>query len=262
MRRIVLRARICALAALVAASIAVAQTTANPPAEGFNAAGSDAEAIAVADRVMAAMGGRDAWDRTRYLTWRFFGQRFHVWDKQTGDIRVEGTGRDDDEPYVILMNIHSKEGRAWRGGEEITDSEALDEMLDRGESSWINDSYWLVMPYKLKDSGVTLRHLGEGELEDGRTAEILELTFEAVGRTPENKYHVYVAKDSGLVERWDYFSQASDTEPRLSTPWLDWQRHGEILLSANRGARRHTDIAVLDEVPAGTFTSPEPVELN
>ena len=45
----------------------------NPPAKGFNAAGSDAKAVAIADQVMEAMGGRKAWDATRYITWNFLG---------------------------------------------------------------------------------------------------------------------------------------------------------------------------------------------
>ena len=61
----------------------------NPPAEGFDLAGSDAEAIRIADRVMLAMGGREAWDSTRHLRWKFFGRRLHVWDKHTGDLRIE-----------------------------------------------------------------------------------------------------------------------------------------------------------------------------
>ena len=78
----------------------------NPPLEGFDLAGSDAQAVAVADRVMERLGGRRNWDNTRYLTWRFFGSRRHVWDKWTGDIRIESA------EYLVLMNVHSQEGRA------------------------------------------------------------------------------------------------------------------------------------------------------
>ncbi len=40
----------------------------NPPAPGFDEAGSDRRAIELADRVMARLGGRSAWDGTWYLT--------------------------------------------------------------------------------------------------------------------------------------------------------------------------------------------------
>ena len=232
----------------------------NPPAPGFNAADSDARAIEIADQVMAAMGGRQAWDDTRYLTWNFFGRRRHLWDKLTGDVRVEGITRESEQPFLILMNIHTREGRAWLDGELLDDPEALAEMLDYGEAVWINDGYWIFMPYKLKDSGVTLRDLGERPMLDGRPADVLQLTFEEVGRTPENKYLVYVSRESGLVEQWDFFSEAANPEPRFQNPWANWQRYGAILLSDSRGEGGHTDIAVFTDLPPTIFTDPAPVD--
>ena len=233
----------------------------NPAAPGFDAAGSDPRAVEIADDVMESMGGRAAWDRTHFVTWNFFGSRRHFWDKYTGDIRVEGVGREDGKPYLILMNLRTMEGRAWRDGAEASGQELAD-LLDAGEAAWINDSYWLFMPYKLKDSGVTLSYVGPGEMVDGRGAEVLELTFKEVGRTPENRYQVYVATDSGLVEQWDFYRNATDEEPGFQIPWADWRRFGEILLSDNRGENGHTDVAVFEELPSSIFSSPESVDLD
>ena len=130
------------------------------------------------------MGGREAWDQTRYIRWSFFGRRHHVWDKYTGNIRIEGVDRETEIPYLILMNIHTMEGRAWESGEEVTDPGRLAELLDRGEAVWINDSYWLVMPYKLKDTGVTLEYLGEGTMEDGRLGRGATAHFQGCGAHP------------------------------------------------------------------------------
>ena len=227
----------------------------NPPLEGFNLAGSDAKAMEIADAVMEQMGGRKNWDQTRYLTWRFFGRRMHVWDKQTGNIRVEQGDR------VTLMNIHTKQGRVWEQGTEVVDPDTLVNRLDQGYRAWVNDSYWVFMPYKLKDTGVTLRYRGEATTEDGRLADVLVLTFEDTGVTPQNKYEVYVDKERRMVEQWSFFSEASDEEPRFISPWKNWQKYGEILLSDDRGQRKHNDIAVFDNLPAVVFESPEPVEM-
>ena len=226
---------------------------ANPPSEGFNLEASDARAIEVADAVMSAMGGREAWDRVRFVAWNFFGRRSHVWDKFTGDLRFENGDT------LVLMNLHSKEGKAWEAGSPI-EGDALREVLDRTHGAWINDSYWVFMPYKLKDSGVTLTYQGAGESVEGSECHVLQLTFEDVGRTPDNRYLVYVDKASNLVVQWDYFKAASDTEPGFQIPWRDWQRHGPILLSADRGERKHEFVAVLDEVPRSVFESPDPVD--
>ena len=236
---------------------------ANPPLPGFNLADSDPRALAVADATMAAMGGRKAWDQTRYLTWRFFGRHLHVWDKLTGDIRVEwGTAATPDHA-IVLMNLHTRRGRAWLGDAELTEATALAEQLKRGYEVWINDSYWLVMPYKLKDTGVTLRYQGTAALESeggsggGRLADVLELTFDAVGVTPANKYHIYVARDTHLVEQWAYYARASDPDPRFVGPWRNWQQFGRIKLSADHGeGRRHSDVAALDDLPRKVFTNP------
>lgn len=233
----------------------------NPAAPGFLAEESDTEALEIADRVMERLGGRTALDETRFVTWKFFGRRFHVWDRHTGDVRVEGTDRETEEPYTILLNLHSKEGRAWKAGDEVT-GEALDELLENGESAWINDSYWLFMPYKLKDTGVALKSVGEGSMLDGRTAHVLELTFREVGRTPENKYHVYVGKDSDLVEQWDFYANADDPEPGFQVPWRNWRQRGSILLSDDRGRGQHSDIAIFEELPTTVFEGPEPVDLT
>ncbi len=247
--------------ALVHGGLAAAEEAEpNPAAEGFDLAGSDPRAIALADEVMEQMGGREAWDQTRYIRWSFFGRRHHVWDKYTGNIRIEGVERESEIPYLILMNVHTMEGRAWESGKEVADPVRLADLLDRGEAVWINDSYWLVMPYKLKDTGVTLEYLGEASMEDGRPAEVLQLTFKGVGRTPENKYQVYVADETGLVEQWAYYQNFSDEKPGFKAPWHNWQQYGRILLSDNRGERGHTNLAVYDELPASVFTSPDPVD--
>ncbi|MHC4652562.1 MAG: MBL fold metallo-hydrolase [Planctomycetota bacterium] len=238
----------------------------NPPAPGFDVEGSDEKAIEIADAVMEKMGGRRSWDRTRYLRWSFFGgSRHHVWDKHAGRVRIERMGPRSGRHYVRIIDLNTGTGRTWREGEEITAGKELDAMIKAGVREWINDSYWLVMPYKLKDAGVTLRSLGRGEMQDGRAADVLELTFSDVGHSPQNKYHIWVADDSGLVQQWAYFADAADAEPAFVCPWRDWKRYGRIMLSGDRGElngrpARLNGIAVLDELPESVFTSPDPVD--
>ena len=245
---------IALLAALTLPSVIWAED--NPAAPGFDAAASDARAVEIADEVMAALGGRGAWDRTRYITWKFFGNRLHVWDKHTGDIRVEWKDRRSEKQYVALMNLNNKEGRAWEEGAEVTEAEALAAALRRAEGAWINDAYWLLMPYKLKDSGVTLRHLGERADEAGAMCDVLELTFKEVGRTPQNKYHVFIDKTSRFVTNWDYWKDRSVDESRSLGPWQNWRAFGEIMLTDDHGKRKHTDVAVLKSLPKSVFTEP------
>lgn len=230
----------------------------NPPAEGFNLAGSDEKAIALADSVMLALGGRKNWDDTRYLRWNFFGARTLLWDKLEQKARVE-SHRDSS---VYIVDLKNGGGMVERNGEVLSAPDSIAKYTERAKGMWINDSYWLVMPYKLKDSGVTLKYVGQDTTLAGKMADVLQLTFEAVGNTPNNKYFVYVDPDTHLVSQWDFFTNAGDEAPRFSSPWEDYKQFGTIMLSGNRGSRSITDIAVLESVPAGAFSSLEPLEIG
>lgn len=225
-------------------------TNENPAAEGFRADASDAKAIALADNVMQAMGGRKAWDETRYIGWNFFGARQLLWDKETGRVRIEVPN----DFTVYLVDMEADTGRIMRYGEEVTDPDSVVKYVEQAKKIWVNDSYWLLMPYKLKDSGVALTYAGEDTLQTGETAEVVQLQFENVGFTPQNKYHVYIDPQDQLVKQWAFYREAEADTPNFITPWTDYQQYGDILLSGERGERDITDIAVYDELPEEAFT--------
>lgn len=232
----------------------------NPAAEGFNLEGSDSTAIVIADQVMEAMGGRQAWDETNIISWSFFGRRDLLWDKQNDRVRIEIPSAE----LVLISDLATNTGKAYGSGEEITDPDSLASLMEDARGIWINDSYWLVMPFKLKDSGVTLRHLRTDSLETGM-ADVLELTFSEVGVTPDNKYEVWVDQETHLVCQWAYFGKYDDPEPVITTPWDDYQTYGNILLGGGRGVserdgeevrREMGNITVADSVDEAVFMSP------
>lgn len=239
----------CAGLALSMVACAKEPKEQNPPAAGFNAAGSDAKAMELADRTMQAMGGREAWDGVRVIGWTIFG-RNHVWDKWTGDYRLEA------DSTLVIMNVNTKQGRVWENGVELTDAAKRDETLGQAVSIWINDSYWLVMPYKLKDTGVTLHYVGEQKTEDGRAADAIQLTFAGVGDTPENKYLVWIDRGSELVTQWAYFEKASDAEPKFTRPWTAWTPMDGIKIAMGRGKVDVTNVRVSKEPDATAFAAP------
>jgi len=229
-----------------------AQKSTNPPAPGFNQAASDAEAIAIADQVMEAMGGRQAWDQTRYLRWTFGGRRALIWDRHDQKVRIEVPA----DTLVYLLDYAAEPtARAFKNGREFTASDSVLKYTEQARRIWINDSYWLVMPFKLKDSGVTLRYLGEGSTEAGVAADVLELTFEEVGVTPQNKYHIWIDQEEHLVRQWAYYADAQEPEPRFTLPWRGYQTYGEILLAGNHEALKLTEIAAPDTLPETVFTA-------
>ena len=228
--------------ALLAAAVVVA----SEPAPG-----SDPRAVALAQATLEKMGGREAWEGTRYLQWNFFGRRLHRWDKFTGDVRIEAG------PRIVLMNLLTKEGRVFEEGREIVEPLARREALDEGYAWWVNDSYWLLMPYKLLDEGARLGFGGESALADGRPADRLELTFApGTGLTPENRYDVWIARDTGLVEQWAYYARAADSAPKFTLPWGGWKRFGRILLATEHGRESPWDVDAPQTLPRSLFEAP------
>lgn len=215
---------------------------------------SDARATAIADSVVMMMGGREHWDQVQFIRWNFFGRRTLYWNKWNGDVRIEIPSKQ----LLLLTNLNTGRGHVYRNQTELLQPDTISYFMDRAYKIWANDSYWLIMPFKMHDAGVRLVYLGHAEDSAGVSCQKLELTFENVGVTPENKYHIYVDRKSYLVTQWDYFEKATDSEPSISNPWSNYRWYGKILLSDDRGTRQGklTDIGILKQLPEGFFERP------
>ena len=226
------------------------ETSGNPAAEGFDLEHSDPAAVELADSIMIAMGGRESWDKTRFISWNFFGRTDWVWDKYTGRVRAEIP----QDSMIYLANMNTEEGRLLIKGQEVIDPDSLKKMIKRAKAMWINDMYWLLMPFKLKDSGVTLKYLGEDTLK-GNRYNVIQLMFQKVGDTPDNKYKVYVDVKEKLVRYWSYYKDAKQDTANFTRPWDNYQKYGTILLSGDRSDGGGPKSVKVDEsIPDKTFT--------
>ncbi|RTQ48107.1 hypothetical protein EJV47_16855 [Hymenobacter gummosus] len=227
-----------------------------PAGKDFNQIGSDARAVALADSVMQAMGGYEAWQQARFIGWEFFGEQYQVWDKQTNDFRWQ---KGD---VVLTGNLNSRNGKAYRAGQDISETEEGKKLLSGMYATWANNSWWLLMPFKMKDSGVKLLYKGPGRTMQGAPAQVVQMTFENVGVTPNNRYELYISPRSYLVEEWAFYRNAADTAPSFRRQWSGYARYGGLLLAADRtdgkDGRRLNHLAVTPKVPAGYMLSPQP----
>ena len=114
------------------------------------------------------------------------------------------------------------------------------------------------MPFKLKDTGVSLTYQREDTTQVGDLADVLQLTFESVGVTPQNKYEVWVDKSDNLVKQWAYYSEASQDSASSIWPFDNYSKHDQLLLSSDRsngfGPKR---VVVQDEIDVRKFTNQE-----
>jgi hypothetical protein len=232
-----------------------AQKKSKLAAEGFNAAGSDAKAIALADKVIKNMGGYDAWNKTRYIAWSWRDQ-YHIWDKFENKFRWEK------DTLVVVADLNTRQGKAYSKGKDISQEAAGQKLIANMYPAWANNSYWLIMPFKLKDSGVTLKYKGEGKTQTGADAELIELTFKGVGVTPDNRYIFAVDKNAGLITEWSFFRNYNDEKPGFTRPMTDYQTYGKIKIPSGRGDAKMdmNNIAVTQNLPATVFNSPTPID--
>ena len=207
------------------------------------------KAIVIANKVVSAMGGLENYNNIQFVKWNF-GKRILYWNKWTGDVRVENPEKN----LIILVNINTLNGKAFKNKTLVTDKKEIKKLLNRAKRWWINDSYWLVMPWKLQDPGVTLTYIKEDTLNDGKKANVLQLTFNSVGVTPNNKYWVFVDQNDHLIKQWEFYKDFKDTKPKFSKPLDNYQKLGNILLSFNRSDFGPKNVVVKQEFDSKIFT--------
>jgi hypothetical protein len=223
----------------------------NPASEGFDLANSDPAAVELADSIMVAMGGWENWDNTRFISWNSSGIRNLIWDKKEARARIESLK----DSTTYLVDLKKLTGKVYIKGQEVTRNDSLKNMLKRAKSIWSSDAYWLVMPFKLKDNGVTLQYLGEDTLRTGGRCNVLQITYNDDGDIPLTKYHVYVDLADNLVKQWAYYSTASQDSATFVLPWDNYKKYGRILLSADRSeGGGPVDVSVDDSLSEKIFT--------
>lgn len=210
------------------------------------------QATALANETISMMGGIQNFEATRYIGWTFFDKRQLLWDKQENIVRVDLLKR----RVSIIASLTDNSCVLFLNGVRENHPDSLSKYLDLARLYWMNDTYWLLMPFKLLDDGVILSYAGKGITADGRDAEILQLTFENVGATPENKYRIYIDSETRLVSQWEYFDNAEDENPAIVNPWTDYNWYGKILLASGRGDRGNiSNIHVWNNLDISVFGS-------
>lgn len=229
-RRIGLRVA-SATGALLALAFHAPARAAAPP--------SDPHAIEIAGQVMQALGGEERWKNLHGLRWAFEvsvndtlkSSRRHAWDRQNGWHRVEGVNRAG-QKFLWIERLDGSQGMAWMDGKSIV-GDSLAKLVKRAKSMWTNDTYWMLMPYKLRDPGVTLRDAGMVR-EGTKTYDKLALSFDQVGETPGDHYWVYVNRANHRIEKWDMILEG-EKPPAETWTWEDWvQKDGLWFPTAHR----------------------------
>lgn len=260
-----------ALGTLLVALVGCGGTTGDSDGGSAEPIVMNSRADSVAMKVYEFFGGPEAWAALPALRFDFAGgtettrdlRARHLWDRTTGDYRVEML-QGSDTVYVALFNVNTREGSVYLNGSPL-DSAQSAEMLQNAYRRFINDTYWLLMPVKLFDAGVTRSYLEDSSDSD---TDVLQLSFDDVGLTPGDHYWVYVDAETGRVNQWAFRLQHHPPD-HVPQP-IQWTGYrtiptaaGDIVVAERKvspGSVLYTDnVDVPSVLPEGAFTDPNPI---
>lgn len=152
----------------------------------------------------------DAYKNTDYLEWTFERRHHYKWDKSKNTCEVYWRN------YNVHLNLDNpSQNKAYKDGQQTKGNTAI-KLIDKAYSMFVNDSFWLVAPYKVFDPGTERRLV---TLENGQEA--LLVTYTSGGVTPGDAYlwhldangkpthfqmWVSVLPIDGLKATWDHWT--------------------------------------------------------
>ena len=237
----------------------------------------ETRADSVAYRLLQAHGA-DAWATAPYLRFNFGietpngGQTIarHLWNRTTGEYRIEWSAGPDSS-YVALVNVREQrdgrlDGTVYLNGDALTGA-AGESAREQAYGRFVNDTYWLLAPLKVYDPGVNRTYLADSSTADH---DVIQLTFNDVGRTPGDQYWLYVSTETGQLDRWAYHLQGMpDDAPPQFYDWTQYQElqapDGTVRLAPRKeavGADRAlltNQLALPESPPDGAFSTPTPI---
>jgi len=167
---------------------------------------SNPKADALANNLLKAIK-HNAYKNTRYIAWSFRGKRFFKWDKQAHIIDVQW-GKNK----VILHPNNLEKSTLFIDGKEIIENK--EKLIKRAEAIFNNDSFWLVGPHKLFETGI-LRTVVQVKGKDA-----LKVTYTTGGTTPGDSY-IWILNDDFLPIKF-LMTIPSMKMNQVPATWEEW----------------------------------------
>lgn len=148
------------------------------------------------------------------ISWTFRGENSYVWNKKESTVLAQFG---DNE---VLLNFKNGKHKVIKGSGEtiIADTKA----------NFYNDSFWLVAPFKIRDTGVTRKYV---ETKDGPG---LLVTYHSGGVTPGDSY-LWVLDEGNRPKYWRFWTQIVPI-PGMKFEWTGWtQRQGVWFAQSHPG---------------------------
>ena len=216
----------------------VAATAPGSPT-AFDAARSDPKAIAVADQVLAAVGGEAAWAKVKQLRWA---QKFldkdnvvleaeQAWDRWEGRHHLDA--RAGGSHFMTMYELWGDRANAYLADKDddlrLVSGDQKKKLLGEAKKRWLDDAYSLTMKY-----------------------EVVKVTFAAkAGPRDGDVYRVYVDKETHLIDSTEYLAPGKpqgDTDPAVAYKWGDWVDAGGLKFATTRQNMGYPEKVVYSDV--------------
>ena len=132
--------------------------------------GKEADALAI--KMFNAIN-HEAFENTEVLKWSFRNKHFYTWNKQENVVHISW-----DQYKVTLHTNNIEKSEVYIDG-KISDNNKI---IKKAQDYFNNDSFWLIAPYKIFDSGT------ERSIVKYNEKDALLITYTSGGTTPGDSY--------------------------------------------------------------------------
>jgi len=159
----------------------------------------------LADEMLAALN-KPAYDTLSYVEFTFMGMHSYKWDKKNNQVVVSW----GENEVFLDLNLSTK---------------SYNEIETTAYKYFINDSFWLTAPFKVRDDGVIRASL---DVEKGRG---LFVIYTSGGLTPGDSY-LWIIDENGFPIAWKLWT-SNIPVGGLAFSWEKWEELGNVYFSTS-----------------------------
>lgn len=166
------------------------------------------EADALAYRMLDALNYKN-FNNTKILEWSFRGDHHYKWDKEKEIVTVTW------DNTILHLDLITPQSSIAEVNNVKTNYEETQDLIEKAQNYFNNDSFWLVAPFKAFDRG-TERYLVD--MEDG--SEALLVTYTQGGDTPGDSY-LWIIEPSGRPKSFKLWTKIIPIGG-VEASWEEW----------------------------------------
>jgi len=166
------------------------------------------EADALAYRMLDALNYKN-FNNTKILEWSFRGDHHYKWNKEKEIVTVTW------DNTIVHLDLITPQSSIAEVNNVKTNYEETQDLIEKAQNYFNNDSFWLVAPFKAFDRG-TERYLVD--MEDG--SEALLVTYTQGGDTPGDSY-LWIIEPSGRPKSFKLWTKIIPIGG-VEASWEEW----------------------------------------